>query len=116
MQESAPNFAIQPSYFEKRQSMVDISQYNLPGKRCVGWHASRVTDRVRVTTGNTMDPDKHWLMHIHTTTLYTGDASTDQPQIQRAPPHLMRIHPHHHHAQARTQIERIPRTQMECEE
>jgi hypothetical protein len=72
------------------------------GKRCVGWHASRVTDRVRVTTGNTMDPDKHWLMHIHTPTLYKGDASTDQPQIQRATlmRHIMRIHAHHHHAHA----------------
>jgi hypothetical protein len=44
-----------------------------------------------------MDPDKHWLMHIHTTTLYKGDASTDQPQIQRATlmRHLMGIHAHH---------------------
>ena len=68
----------------------------------MGWHASRVTDRVRVTTGNTMDPDKHWLMHIHTTTLHKGDASTDQPQIQRATlmRYLMRIHAHHHHAHA----------------
>jgi hypothetical protein len=49
-----------------------------------------------------MDPDKHWLMHIHTTTLYKGDASTDQPQIQRATlmRYLMRIHAHHHHAHA----------------
>ena len=57
--------------------------------------------RVTVTTGNKIDPDKHWLMHIHTTTLYKRShhsPSTDTESTTHATSHAYTCASYHAHA------------------